>query len=95
MRLRDVEAPTFYRQLLTGGGEVFRLRHRAALYPPPPRMVPGTHFSHRLSGPQTHSAAGRIRSIEKSNELVGYRTRGLPSCSIVPQPATLPRATSI
>jgi hypothetical protein len=33
-----------------------------------------------------------IRSIEKSNELIGNRTRDLPACSIVPQPTTLPRA---
>jgi hypothetical protein len=36
--------------------------------------------------------AGRIRSIEKSNDLIGIRTRDLPACSIVPQPVTLPRA---
>jgi hypothetical protein len=33
-----------------------------------PRNIPGTHFRHRLSRPQGHSAAGRIRSIEESNE---------------------------
>jgi hypothetical protein len=43
----------------------------------------------RLSRPQDHSAAGRIRSIEKSNDLMGNRTRGLPACSIVPHPTTL------
>jgi hypothetical protein len=37
--------------------------------------------------------AARIRSIEKSNDLIGNRTRDLPACSIVPQPTTLPRAT--
>jgi hypothetical protein len=40
---------------------------------------------------QGHSAAGRIRSIEKIH-LIGTRTRDLPACSIVPQPAKLPRA---
>jgi hypothetical protein len=35
--------------------------------------------------------AERIRSIEKSNNLVGNRTRDLAACSIVPQPTTLPR----
>jgi hypothetical protein len=44
--------------------------------------------------PQDHSAAGRIRSIEKSNTFIGNRTRYLPVCSIVPQPNTLPRAPS-
>jgi hypothetical protein len=50
------------------------------------RKIPGTHFHQRLSRPQGHSAAGRIRSIEKSNDLIGIRTRDFPDCSIVPQP---------
>jgi hypothetical protein len=45
----------------------------------------------RLSGPQGHNAAGRIRSIEKSNDFFGNRTRDLPIYSIVLQPTTLPR----
>jgi hypothetical protein len=60
--------------------------------PLPPRKIPGTHFCLRLSRPQGHSAAGRIRSIEKCNDLIGNRTRDLEACSIVPQPTTLPRA---
>jgi hypothetical protein len=36
--------------------------------------------------------AGRIRSIEKSSGLVGIQTCDLPTCSIVPQPTTLPCA---
>jgi hypothetical protein len=32
----------------------------------PPRNLPCTHFCKRLSRPQGHSAAGRIRSIEKN-----------------------------
>jgi hypothetical protein len=35
---------------------------------------------------------GRIRSIEKPNDLTENRTRGLLACSTVPQPTTLPRA---
>jgi hypothetical protein len=50
-----------------------------ALYTP--RMIIGNH-----------SGAGRIRSIEKSNDLIGNRTRNLPAWYIVPQPTTLPRA---
>jgi hypothetical protein len=46
----------------------------------------------RLSRPQGHSAAGRIRPIEKSSDLIGNRTRDLPNCSVVPQPTTLPHA---
>jgi hypothetical protein len=59
-----------------------------------PRKIPGTHFRQRLSRPQGHSAAGRIRSIEKSSDLIGNRTRDLPACSIVPQPTALPRVES-
>jgi hypothetical protein len=35
-----------------------------------------------------HTAAGRIRSIEKFNGLIGNRTRDLSACSIGPQPTT-------
>jgi hypothetical protein len=48
----------------------------------------------RLSRPQGHSAAGKIRSIEKEH-VIGTRTRDLPACSIVPQPTTLPPAPYI
>jgi hypothetical protein len=57
--------------------------------PLPPRKIPDTHFCQRLSRSQGHSAAGRIRSISKSNDLIGIRTRDLPVCSIVPQSTTL------
>jgi hypothetical protein len=40
----------------------------------------------------SYGAVGRIRSIEKSNHLIGNRIRDLPACSIVPQPTTLLRA---
>jgi hypothetical protein len=53
--------------------------------------IPNTHFCQSLSRPQGHSAAGKIRSIEKSNDLIGNRNRDLPACSIVPQQTTLPR----
>jgi hypothetical protein len=53
-----------------------------------PRKIPGTHFCQRLSRLQGHSTAGWIRPIDKSNELIGNRTRDLPTCSIVSQPTT-------
>jgi hypothetical protein len=59
--------------------------------PLPPRKIPGTHFCYKLSRPQGHSAAGRIRSTENSNDFIWNRTRDLPACSIVSQPTTLPR----
>jgi hypothetical protein len=46
-----------------------------------------------MSRPQDHSAAGRIRSIEKSSDLIKNRIRDLPACSVVPQPTTLPSAS--
>jgi hypothetical protein len=59
---------------LTYGSEVVSLTRRPhALYPPGRFLV--------LIG---HSAAGRIRSIENSNDLIGNRTRDLPACSTVP-----------
>jgi hypothetical protein len=63
---------------LTDGGEV-SLTSRLLFTP---RKIPGTHFCQRLSRPQGHSAAGRIRSIKKkSNDLIGNRTCDLPACS--------------
>jgi hypothetical protein len=81
--------PHFLENRLTGGGEVVSFTRRP---PFTPRKASGTHFCYRLSWPQGHSAAGRIRSIEKSNDLIGIRTRDLPACSTVPQPTTPPRA---
>jgi hypothetical protein len=55
-----------------GGGEVVSLTRRPPFTPPPPSgKIPGTHFCYRLSRPQGNCAAGRIRSIVKSNELIG------------------------
>jgi hypothetical protein len=69
-----------------------RLALRAGRVLPPGRFV--VHISVRgwVDQPQGHSAAGRIRSIEKKIHLIGTRIRDLPTCSIVPQPTTLPRA---
>jgi hypothetical protein len=53
-----------------------------------PRKIPVTHFCWRLSRPQGHIAAGRIRRIKKSSDIVNP-TRDLLACSIVPQPTTL------
>jgi hypothetical protein len=51
-----------------------------------PGKIPGTHFCYRLSQPQGHNAAGRIRLMKNPN-----RTRDLPICSAVPQPTTPPQ----
>jgi hypothetical protein len=42
-----------------------------------PRKIPDTDFCYRLSRLQGHSATGRIRSIEKCNDLIGNGTRDL------------------
>jgi hypothetical protein len=36
-----------------------------------------------------------LGKLEHFNYLIGNRTRDLPACSIVPQPSTLPRASSV
>jgi hypothetical protein len=65
---------------LTDGGEFVSLTRQP---PFTPRKIPGNLFCYRLSRNEGHSATGRIRQIEKSNDLIGNRTRGLPACSIV------------
>jgi hypothetical protein len=71
--------PHFLDNRFTNGGEVINLTRRPTFTP---RKIPGNNFCQKLSRPQGHSAAGRVRSIEKSNDLVGNRTRDLPACSI-------------
>jgi hypothetical protein len=73
----------------TDGGEVVSLTSRP---PFTSRKIPGTHFCQSLTQTQSLIAAGRIRSIEKSNYLIGNRIRDLPAWSIVPQTTTLPCA---
>jgi hypothetical protein len=58
----------------------------------PTGNIPGTHFCYRLSRPQSQGAAEWIMSMKNYNENFGNRTRNLPACSAVPQPAALPRA---
>jgi hypothetical protein len=54
--------PHFLDNRLTDGGEVVSLTRRPHFTL---RKIPGTHCYQRLSRPDGHSAAGRIRSIEK------------------------------
>ena len=63
--------------------------------PLPPGNIHGTHFCQRLSQPQDHSAAGRIKSMKNSNDTIGNRNRDLPACSVVSQPTAPPRALRI
>jgi hypothetical protein len=73
---------------LTDGGEVVSLMR---WLPFTIRKIPRTSFCQRLGQPQSHSAAGKIRTIEKTND-IRNRTRDLLACSIVPQPTTLSHA---
>jgi hypothetical protein len=73
----------------TDGAEVVHLTYRQQIYLD---NIPGTHFCQRLSRSKGHCAAGRIRSIEKSNYLFENRTQYLPACSTVTYPTTLLRA---
>jgi hypothetical protein len=77
---------------LTDGGEVVSLTRQTPLYPQEDSWY---SFLLEAESNQCHSAAGRIRSIEKCSDLIENRTRGLPACSIVPQPTTLQRAPEL
>jgi hypothetical protein len=90
--LWDVETPTFsLDNRLTDGGEIVSLTSRPSFTPQEDSWHP---FILEAESTHGHSAAGRIRLIEKSNDLIGIRTRNLPAGSIVSQPTTLPRASS-
>jgi hypothetical protein len=82
--------PHFLDIRLTDGSEI--VSHT----PRPPFLPPGRFLVlisvKRLSRLQGHSAAGRIRSNEKSKDLIGNRSRCFPASSIVSQPTTLPYA---
>ena len=66
------------RQSAHEGGEVVCPTHRPPL---PPTKYLGTHFCWRLSQHQGHSAAGRIMSMNISNDTIGNRTRDRPAGS--------------
>jgi hypothetical protein len=53
---------------LTDSNEVFSLMYYPLIIP---KKIPGTHFCYRLSKTQRDSAAGRIMSIDESNNLIG------------------------
>jgi hypothetical protein len=63
--------PHFLDNRLTEGGEVSLTRWS-------PRKILGSHFYQRLIGPRGYSTTGRVRSIEKSSDLIGNWIRGLP-----------------
>jgi hypothetical protein len=83
----------FLHNQLTDCSEVVSLTCLLSLTP---RKTPGTHFCYKLSIPQGHNAAGRIRSTEKeSNDLMKGWTHNLPAWSTVPQPTILPHGAGV
>jgi hypothetical protein len=82
-------APIFSRQSAHRWRWGYELHAPTVLYP---QEDPWYSFLLEASRPQGHSAAGRVRSTEKANDLIGNRTHDFPACSIVPEPTTLPRA---
>jgi hypothetical protein len=82
--LWDVETLTFARQLAhRWGWSRWALPTGRFLYV----------FLLEAASTHVHSATGRIRSIEKSSDLIGNLTRYLPCCNIVLQPTTLQRGS--
>jgi hypothetical protein len=75
---RDCETsriPHFLYNRLTDGSEVVGLTR---LPPLTPMKIPGTHFCCIVCPVQGHSAAGRVRSIEKSSNLIEKGSREIP-----------------
>jgi hypothetical protein len=81
--------PHFLDSQLIDGGKVVSLMQWPSIAP---RKIPGTYFCQRMSLPQGHSAAVRIRSTEKSSDLIRNQTRNLPACSVVSQSTIVPHA---
>jgi hypothetical protein len=80
--LKAVEAPTFSRQLVHRRRQDYQ-PYESAGRPLNQERFPGTHFCQSLSRPQGRCAAVRIKSINKSNYLIGNRTRSLRACITV------------
>jgi hypothetical protein len=74
-------SPKIYRQSgHEGGGFIPILR--------PPSFADvtiSTHFYEKLSRPQDLSAAGNIKLMKNSSNIIGNRTREIPACCAVPR----------
>jgi hypothetical protein len=75
--LQEVKAPRISRQPAYESGQIVSPMNRPPL---PPGDISGTHFCCRLSRPQSHSAAGRIKSMRNPNNPIGNQSRYLPAC---------------
>jgi hypothetical protein len=85
-RVETSRLPHFLDHRLTDGGEVVSLTRQLFFTP---RKISWYSFLLAVEATQGRSAAGRIRSIEKANYIIGNRTRDLQVCGIVLQPTTL------
>jgi hypothetical protein len=70
-------------------GRILLARNICSLY--------GTPFCQRLSKPQGLVRLERLGQLnkQKSDDLIGTRTRDFPACTIALQPSVLPRAVMI
>jgi hypothetical protein len=91
LRLPGVWDSQISRESAHEGGKVVSPTHRPSL---PPRKYSWYSFLLEASQPRGHSATGRITSMKSSSNNKGNRTRVFPSCSVVSQPTTPPRAPS-
>jgi len=57
--------------------------HHPAL--PTKGNIPGIHFCYRLSQTNSHIAAGRIRLMKISSDIIGKRNHKFPACGALPQ----------
>jgi len=65
---REVEAPIISRQAANKGGKVVSSKHRQTLLP---ERIPKPYFCQRLNRSQSHSAAGRIKSMNNPSDTIG------------------------
>jgi hypothetical protein len=77
--------PPFIHNWPTKVGEIASLTRRPTL---PLKKITSTYLYLRFYRPRP-CAAGRIRSVRKSNDIIGSRTRYHPAASLVPTPSTL------
>lgn len=69
--------------------QVARLSAQCTGYLYSPGDIPGTRFCSRLSQPQRHSVARRIKSVKNLKYATENQTCDLPACSRLPQSTAL------
>jgi hypothetical protein len=84
--------PHFPEMRFTVGGEVVSVTH---LPPFHPRFLIIIYVTSWVDPRVRAMLDVHIRSNEKFNDLIGNRTSNLPACSIIAQPRTLSRASTV